>query len=166
MSSPEHKKLIWDLIKDIKVGMLVTKESENDDSMHARPMFLVQDAYDGTLFFYTSKKAEKVYEIQEDRDVCITFSDVSNGVFVSLTGKATLTEDEELIDRYWNPGVNAWFEDGKDNPDIAMLKIKINRGEHWDSDENKLVQLFETAKANAVSSTTPNIGEHEKFGVH
>ena len=165
MSSPEHKKLIWDLIKDIKVGMLVTKEGETDDSMRARPMYLVQDAYDGTLYFYTSRNAEKVYEIENDRDVCITFSDVNEGVFVSLTGKASMTTDQELIDRYWNPGVNAWFENGKDNDDIAILKIKINRGEHWDSDENKLVQLFETAKANVAESTTPNVGEHEKFGV-
>lgn len=165
MSSPEHKQLIWNLIKDVKVGMLVTKEGESDDSMRSRPMYLVQDAYDGTLYFYTSKNAEKVYEIKEDRDVCITFSDVQNGVFVSLTGKAKLTDDQELIDRYWNSGINAWFEDGKDNPDIAMLKIKVNRGEHWKSDENKMVQLFETAKANTLESTTPDIGEHEKFGV-
>ena len=26
MSSPEHKQKIWNLIKDIKVGMLVTKD--------------------------------------------------------------------------------------------------------------------------------------------
>lgn len=164
MSSPEHKQMIWNLIKDIKVGMLVTKEEHERDELRARPMYLVQDAYDGTLFFYTSKKASKVFEIEQDRDICITFSDTGEGVFVSLTGTASFTEDQELIDRYWNPAVNAWFEDGKDNPDLGMLKVKINKGEHWNSDENKLVQVFEMAKANVAESTTPNTGEHEKFG--
>ena len=27
-----------------------------------------------------------------------------------------------------------------------MLQVKINKGEHWDSKNNKLVQLFEIAK--------------------
>lgn len=164
MSSPEHKKLIWDLIKDIKVGMLVTSEIEGHDGLRARPMHLVQDAYDGTLYFYTPKKDAKVYEIKKDNDICITFSDPNNNIYVSLTGKARLSEDPELIDRYWNSWVEAWFEKGKQDPDIAMLKVKINRGEHWDTKENALVQSFELAKANIMEEATPDIGENEKFG--
>lgn len=66
MSSPEHKQPIWNLINDIKVGMLVTKEKSGDDSMRARPLHLVQDDYDGTLYFYTPKDNAKVFEIKED----------------------------------------------------------------------------------------------------
>lgn len=164
MSSPEHKELIWNLIKDIKTGMLVTQEQDSD-SLRARPMQLVQDAYDGTLYFYTSKKAAKVFEIKEDRDVCVTFSEPDDNVFVSLTGKARLTDDRELIDRYWNPFVSAWFENGKEDEDLGMLTVKINRGEHWNAKENKLVQLFEIAKANMKKSEKPDLGENEKFGV-
>jgi len=164
MSSPEHKELIWNLIKDIKVGMLVTHESDKSDSMRARPMYLVQDAYDGTLFFYTPKNDEKIYEIEQDRDVCMTFGSPEHSTYVSLTGKARLSEDKDLIDRYWNPTVEAWFEGGRNNPNIAMLKVKVSRGEHWDSTENKLIQVFEKAKANVVESETPNVGENEKFG--
>lgn len=164
MSSPEHKQLIWNLIKDIKVGMLVTKEVNADDSMRARPMSLVQDAYDGMLYFYTSKSDAKAFEIEQDRDVCLTFSNPKDNVYVSLTGKANVSKDQELIDKYWNPFVAAWFENGKDDPDVTMLKVKISKGEHWDSNKNKLVQLFEIAKANVVKSATPDMGENEKFG--
>ncbi|MTI21443.1 pyridoxamine 5'-phosphate oxidase, partial [Fulvivirga sp. RKSG066] len=163
MSSPEHKKLIWNLIKDIKVGMLVTAENESS-KMRARPMHLVQDAYDGTLYFYTSKKDCKVYEIESDKDVCLTFADTSSQVYVSLTGQAKLTQDKELINRYWNSWVGAWFEEGKKDPDVAMLEVKISKGEHWNAKENKLLQLFEIAKANIKDEETPDIGENEKFG--
>nr|WP_290695538.1 pyridoxamine 5'-phosphate oxidase family protein [Halomonas sp. UBA3074] len=40
MSSPEHKQKIWKMIKDIKVGMLVTSDH---DTPRARPMHLVQE---------------------------------------------------------------------------------------------------------------------------
>lgn len=164
MSSPEHKKLIWNLIKDIKVGMLVTKATKEDGSMRARPMSLVQDAYDGTLFFYTSKSDAKAFEIAQDTDICLTFSNTKDNVYVSLTGKAMISEDRELIDSYWNPWVAAWFKNGKDDPDLAMLKVKVNKGEHWDSTNNKLVQIFEIAKSNIKESSTPKLGENKKFG--
>jgi len=133
--------------------------------MRARPMQLVQDAYDGTLFFYTSKSASKVFEIDNDRDVCISFSDPGKGVYVSMSGKARLSEDQELIDRYWNSYVAAWFSEGEEDDDIIMLKVKINKGEHWKVKDHKLVQLFEVAKANLTDAEKPDLGENEKFGL-
>ena len=160
MSSPEHKQKIWNLIKDIKVGMLVT----HDDHMpHARPMHIVQDAYDGTLWFFTPRNAEKVAEAKKDRDVCISFSDQDSGVYVSLSGKARLTDDRALIEKYWNPFVGAWFEQGKDDPEVALLEVKVEFGEHWQAKESKVFQLFEVAKAK-IKNEKPNLGENEKFG--
>lgn len=158
MSSPEHKQKIWEMIKDIKVGMLVTLD---DDIPRARPMHLVQDAYDGTIWFYTRRSAEKVTET--DRDVCLTFSDQDKGVYVSLSGKAQLTNNQALIEKYWNPFIAAWFPEGKEDPDVALLEIKVEMGEHWMAKESKVFQLYEFIKAN-IKHTKPNIGENEKFG--
>lgn len=162
MSSPEHKQLIWNIIKDIKFGMLVTHDFEGD-TLHARPMSLVQEEYDGTLYFFTNKKEAKVYEVRNDHQICITFSDVSNQTYVSLSGKAHLTNDKKLVDRYWNPWVAAWFPEGKEDPDLTMLEVKIESGEHWNTNENKLIQLFKIVKAN-IMHETPNIGKNESFG--
>lgn len=159
MSSPEHKQLVWNLINDIKVGMLVTKEKSGDDSMRARPMHLVQDDYDGTLYFFTPKDDAKVFEIEQDRDVCITFSNPERNIYVSMTGKAELTDDQELIDKYWNEWAAAWFEGGKQDPQLGMLKVKIKRGEHWDTKESEMIQMFEVAKAKEKEASTPDIGE-------
>ncbi|MGO3216638.1 MAG: pyridoxamine 5'-phosphate oxidase family protein, partial [Halomonas sp.] len=84
MSSPEHKQKIWKMIKDIKVGMLVTLDN---DTPRARPMHLVQAEYGGTLWFFTRRSAEKVFEAKRDHDVCLSFSDQEDGVYVSLSGK-------------------------------------------------------------------------------
>ncbi len=162
MSSPEHKQLIWNLIKEIKVGMLVTDDGD-EGVLRGRPMHLVQDEYDGTLYFFTPKDSSKVFEIKDHRNVCITFSNPDDQIYVSLSGKAHLTQDKELIDRYWNTWAEAWFEEGREDPNVAVLEVKINKGEHWDADENGLVQAFEMAKAN-VTDSTPDIGENVKFG--
>tara|TARA_B110000503_G_C7140830_1_gene410758 strand:- start:78 stop:626 length:549 start_codon:yes stop_codon:yes gene_type:complete len=163
MSSPEHKSLIWNLISKIKVGMLTTVNGDGENSLHARPMSLVQDVYDGTLFFFTSKSSGKVYEVtNDDQEVGITFSDPSEQVYVSLSGQAKLTQDKELISKYWSSGVAAWFPGGIDDKEVAILKVKIDKGEHWNADESKVVQLFEFVKAK-LTDEVPKVGEHEKF---
>jgi general stress protein 26 len=160
MSSPEHKAKIWNLIKDIKVGMLVT---EQDGFMHARPMQLVQDDYDGTLYFYTKAHSGKTEEIKKDHDVCITFADTDKQNYISLTGIANLTHDQNLIDKYWNSVIAAWFPEGKDSDEVAMLAVKINKGEHWDGTSNPVSFFYEIAKAN-IQDEEPDVGEHQKFG--
>jgi hypothetical protein len=44
-----------------------------------------------------------------------------------------------------------------------MLEIKIESGEHWKSDENKMIQLFKIAKANVLNEE-PKLGDNKTFG--
>lgn len=157
MSSQEHKQKIWGFIKDIKIGMLTTQDGKE---LRARPMHIVQDDYDGTLWFFTKASAHKVDETQDKHQVCVTFTD--NDVQVSLSGYAVLSRDQNLIDEFWNPYAEAWFEGGKNDPDVALLEIKITQGEHW-KEESKIKELYEVAKANLTNSKTPDMGENEKF---
>ncbi|WP_373086187.1 pyridoxamine 5'-phosphate oxidase family protein [Sneathiella sp.] len=159
MSSAEHKQKIWNFIKDIKVGMLVTRD---DDDLRARPMHLVQKDYDDTIWFFTKFSAEKAFEIKDEHNVCIAFCNHNDGVHVSLSGTARLSQDPVLITRFWNPFVAAWF-DGEDDPEVALLEIRIYKGEHWEAEKNKVFQLYEIAKA-GMSGGEPDIGKSEKFG--
>lgn len=160
MSSPEHKQKIWNLIKGIKTGMLSTRHG---DELRSRPMTLVQGEYDGTIWFFTDLESEKVFEVEGDNDVNLSFADPQNDVYVSLTGTGRAIQDKNLIDKYWNGFVGLWFPDGKDSPNVGLLEIKINKGEHWDADSSTMVKSFKMAKAK-LKGELPELGEHEKFG--
>ena len=160
MSSQEHKQKIWNYIKDIKTAMVVT---DNNGYLHARPMHVVQDDYDGTFWFFTKAKSDKVDEVQKDSAVCLTFCNIKDDVHISLSGHARLSRDQAKIDEMWNPVVAAWFPEGKEDPNCALLEVKINKGEHWDSDSNPITFFYEIAKAN-VNNDTPDMGENQKFG--
>lgn len=161
MSTQEHKQKIWDIINDIKVAMMVSEDLHGD--LHARPMRIVQDHYDGTLWFFTKASGGKVDEIHYDRRVCLTFSDPGTHYHVSLSGKARLVRDRNLIEKFWNPVVGAWFPEGKDSPECALLEIKIHKGEHWESKTNSISFLYEITKAN-LTDREPDLGESQKFG--
>jgi len=159
MGSPEHKQKIWKMIKEIGVGMLVTEDGSDH---RARPMQLVQDDYDGTLWFFTNTDAHKTDEVEDENNVCIAFSNPKTNTYVSLTGSAKLNFDKNLIEKFWSPFVAAWYPEGKMSSKVALLEIKIKHGEHWDSDTSKVGFLYQVAKAN-VTGEKPNLGENQKF---
>ena len=160
MSSPEHKQKIWNLIKDIKTAMLTT---HHGGELRSRPMVLVQDEYDGTLWFYTDLESEKVLELERDSEVCLAFADPESQTFVSLTGTGRAIQNKTLVDKYWNSFVAAWFPQGKNSPNVGMLEIKIHKGEHWDSSSSAMVKSVKTVAAK-MKGEQPDLGEHEKFG--
>ena len=160
MSTPEHKEKIWNLIKDIKTGMLVTQDSHM--GIKARPMQLVQEEYDGKLWFFADLGTKKAQEIVDDQDVCVTFADTDDHTFVSLSGKARLSNDQKRIDQLWNPMVDTWFPEGKEAGNVGLIEIKINHGEHWDSNKGTIGFPYEMAKAK-MNDEKPNLGEHQVF---
>jgi general stress protein 26 len=46
-------------------------------------------------------------------------------------GSLQLDNDRRNIDRLWNRFVAAWFEGGKDDPKLALLRLDAERAEIW-----------------------------------
>ena len=59
----------------------------------------------------------------------------------------------------WNKGAQAWFKGGVDDPDLALVRVRIEHADYWDVKENKVVQLYKMAEA-AVTGKPPKLGEH------
>ena len=159
LTDKECQKL-WDIIKDIKVGMLT---SVDDKLLRARPMHNVQDEFKGKLWYFTDSNAHKVAEIQDEQDVCISYADPKSQNYVSLSGKATLTRDEGLINRFWNPFTAAWFNKGKDDDSVALLEITVQQAEYWDAQSDGVMSIFEIVKAN-LTDKKPDLGHNHKYG--
>ena len=60
---------------------------------------------------------------------CICHED-SDSATTSLSGRARLSSDPKLIEKFWSPWAAAWFPQGKDDPDVVLLEIEVYQGEH------------------------------------
>ena len=159
---PEDAKKIWELAKELKVAMVVT-EDESTNSLRSRPMHIVQDEFDGTFWFFTKASGDKVEEIKEDSRVNLAFACREDGDYLSASGTARINRRQDLIDKYWNPFVAAWFPEGKDSPSCTLMEIKVTQAESWESNSNKMVQLYKIAKAN-IKDEKPDMGDNQKYG--
>jgi general stress protein 26 len=123
-----------------------------------------QDGFDGTLWFFTRASSHKVTEIRADSRVCVTYAEPSSQDYVSFSGRAALVHDRAEIDKRWSPLLKAWFPNGKDDPEVALLKVTVEQAEYWDSPNSKVVQVYGYVKA-ALTGETPELGESKKVQV-
>ena len=152
-----------DMIKDIDFCMLTTIDENGDP--HSRPMSSNgQIDPDGDLWFFTGLSSHKVNEIANSPKVNVSFADPKNQRYISITGRAQLVRDRNKIEELWKPEFKIWFPDGVDTPDIALLKVNVEKAEYWDSPSSKIVQAFSFVKA-LVTGTEMQGGENKKLNL-
>jgi len=87
---------------------------------------------DGGLWFFTRASDAKVDEALLHPHVNVSDIEASQNRYVSVSGSATLVRDREKIRQLWNEGERAWFPRGPDDPDLALLRVSVERAEYWD----------------------------------
>jgi general stress protein 26 len=160
MEQDEAEKL-WSLIKSAKFAMMVT---EDGGKLRGRPMAASQNGFDGTLWFFTRASSHKVNEIEADGRVCVTYADPGSQDYVSFSGTARLSREKSEIDMRWTDVLKAWFPDGKDDPDVALLEVTVEEAEYWDRPNSRVVRALGYAKAK-ITGRPSRLGEDKKVHV-
>ena len=140
----EFKK-VYDLIGETKTIMLTTLNE--DGALHSRPMNCQDMDEEGNLWFFTSSPTGKTADIEVNRQVNMAYALPKDGSYVSIAGTAELVTDKEKIKELWKPILKAWFPEGIEQPDLALLKVKMDSAEFWDEPKGKMVEMFKVVKA-------------------
>ncbi len=147
---------LQELVNKIDIGMLCTYPEANS-YVHAVPMSRQEIDEDGDIWYLFSAQSETYEHLQRNDRVSVLFSHVGDYNFLSIDGVAEISEDKQRIEKYWNKFVEAWFEKGKDDPDIRVLKVTVKDAHYWDNKTSRLVTLLKVA-ASAVSGQKLDIG--------
>ena len=148
---------IRDILGSERTAIVTTRAGHD---LHSRPLALLgADEFDGTLWFFTNEPSPKTTDIENHPEVNVSVGGAKG--YLSLSGTATVSRDQSIIDKYWNPWAEAWFEGGRQDPSLALLHVNVIYGEYWHIASGKMVTLFKQAKG-ALTGKTPQIGEHKK----
>jgi len=156
----EKLEKVRELIGDIRIAMMTTVDENGH--LQSRPMAALEMDESATIWFFARKSSPKVDQIeQQERRVNLAFADVGDASYVSISGTADEIDDRAKINELWNPQAKAWFPDGKDDPELTLLRVHTNMAEYWDANSSAMVRLFQQAAA-AITGNTPNMGDNEK----
>ncbi len=156
---------LFDMIKDIRFAMFTTHKPQGH--LHSRPMTTMNKSIDedDTLWFFMSRSGAPVSEFQGDDQVNVSYADPGSDTYVSVSGIASVIESPVKKKALWTKQAGAWFHGGADDPDLALVCVKIEHADYWDVKENKLVQLYRMAEG-ALTGKTPRLGEHGTIRPH
>lgn len=135
-------------IKDMKFTMMTT--IGGDGALHSRPMATLkidENKFNGQLWFFTKLNSPKSNEIEQDQNINLAYADIDSQRYVSVCGRASISQDRSMMEKLWNPIFSAWFPEGLNDPEIALISVQVESAELWDSPPSKVVQLAGFVKA-------------------
>jgi general stress protein 26 len=151
------KDKVLELIKDARIAMVATRG--DDGRQHARPMGTNTVNFDGHLWFFSDADSPKIAEIRRDPQVLLTYSDENKQHYVSIAGTAEVVQDAAKAKELWTEGLRVWFPKGAEDPEIALIKVKVEIAEYWDSPSSTMLYAYGYVKA-VTTGERPNGGEN------
>ena len=158
MSKQESIDKIQAVIKDVKFAMMSTINSKGD--LHAWPMTTSETSLVGKeIWFIGDKSSDVVKDIQDNPKVGLSYATQDDKNYVSISGNAELSTDKAKLDELWSPVYNAFFEHGKEDPEVQLIKVVPHGAECWLSGSTTINMFKMAAAALQDGKTAEGIGE-------
>jgi general stress protein 26 len=159
-SQTDHdRQKVQDLIKDIKIALLVTRGA--DGKMSGRPMAAISSKFDGGLWFFSKAASPKTGEVFHDNNVLLAYSEPRDQNYVSVSGQAEVVYDRARIKALWTEAARVWFPAGPDDPAICLIHVSVESAEYWDAPSSGWVSAYGYAKARLTGEPPRNSGDNK-----
>lgn len=129
MSTPQELEAkFWKALSSDRTMMLGLDGLEDG---HTRPMTAQFENDRSPLWFFTSKDNLLVQSLPRGDRAIATFAAKGHDLFATVHGSLKVDNDPAVIERLWNRFVAAWYEGGKSDPKLALLRLDAERAEIW-----------------------------------
>jgi len=124
-------------VDGMKIGLLATYR--NGVGPLARSMAIAKRTGPDFLFL-ANGHSQKFSDLEKNKECSITFQNSSNQDWVSITGEAVTTSNEDpRIKEIWSKGTKAWFGDlgdgvhtgGPEDPRMKLIEVKSKYISYW-----------------------------------
>lgn len=128
---------VWDMMDDLGTPFLI---SQGRMGPHARPMSAIFRRDEGVVWFLTSATHENEEELERDPHASLAFGNGSTR-YLTLVGTVSISADRNIIDDLWSPAAEAWFPNGKNDPNTRALRFQPLEAELWDGPSKPVAML-------------------------
>ena len=129
------KKDFWKALAESPF-LFLQRTGESETAVPMSPQ-LDKDA-NSEIWFFTHKKSA----FAQLGPVTATFAGKGHDMFARFNGTLAVETSQERFDQFWNNFVEAWYDEGKNDPDLLFLRMDLGTAEIWNGD----IGLINTAK--------------------
>ncbi|RYG04359.1 MAG: pyridoxamine 5'-phosphate oxidase [Chitinophagaceae bacterium] len=126
-------KTIAEKMKSLDFCMMVTQDGHH--GYHSRPMSNNREVeFDGTSWFFSYDDSPKVSQITNDSKVSLIYQG-EDMLFIDCYGSASIIRQKSMIEEKWIKGLERWFPEGPETPNICLIKVEVKRVQFWHKEE-------------------------------
>lgn len=118
-----------------------------------RPMSVLQVDDEGNLWFMSMRDSKKNKELKADPLTHLFFQENKNSGFLNIYGISEIVFNQEKIYELWNPLLKVWFQGGKDDANISLIKVVPTQAYYWDNKNGDMI-AFSKMVASIVTGKT------------
>ena len=155
MSDHDLKVTFWNRIENVNVGMLSATATD------PRPMAHHARKDDNALWFLTSRHTDIGEDATAGKDARYQIASGDAKIYATIDGSLAIETDRAKLEEIWSPLDTAWFEDGKGDPDVRLVRLTPKSAEVWATDGTAKA-LYDLVKS-AMTDDTPHPGRHGKI---
>ncbi|UAK24627.1 pyridoxamine 5'-phosphate oxidase family protein [Sphingomonas nostoxanthinifaciens] len=152
----EIESLFWKELKSAPFVMLGLVGARDG---HTQPMTAQFDGESGPLYFFLAKDNSLIAGLNESDRAIAAYASKGHDVFAAIHGRLAQETDPAVIDRLWNPHVEAWFEGGRNDPKLALLRLDTERAELWKGGSSFGAAITRLFGADPKESYKDNVAE-------
>lgn len=137
------RKQMWEALSASPFVMLHLSNSHD----HAIPMAAQLDPdAEGEFWFCTTRDNR----VAQGGPAMAQFTSLGHDLFCCISGTLVEETDKAVIDRYWSNAVAAWYDQGRNDPNLLMMRFELDDAEIWtrDSSFKGLFKLMSGQKVN------------------
>lgn len=146
---------LFETFDDVRAGMLGLVSSGS----LMQPMTHFADAKEGVIWFITSRETDLSKEIGQGASAQYSLVGKKHDLHAALAGRITPSDDQAKLDELWSPVVAAWFEGGREDPNVQLLRFAPSTAKVHASTGSAVHFGIEIARANLSEDHQPDVGE-------
>lgn len=117
--------------KDLKASPFMMLGLDGARDGHTQPMTAQFEEDHGPIWFFATKQNKLTQALTQSDRAIATYTGKGHDLFASVHGTLSVDQDRATIDRLWNSQVEQWYEGGKDDPKLALLRLDTERAQLW-----------------------------------
>ena len=129
---------LWKALKSDRIMMLGVEGVDHD---RTQPMTAMLEEGSHYIWFFTTKDNHLVEAMRQNNRVIATFSSKGHELFATIDGRLEEDNDRTTINKLWNPFAAAWFEGGKDDPNLQLIRLDPSSAQIWLNENSSFAGL-------------------------
>ena len=143
-----------ELTKNTPTCMMATGLAEIPS--HYCPMQVQEVDELGNIWFFSGADSVHNRQISGDHRTQLIFCNGAKIEYLVVFGDVTISKERRKIDELWTKLVEAWFPNGKDDPNLTLLWVRPTSAHYWDTENGKLIAFAKILTAAVTGKTNDN----------